>query len=169
MMNVPSRTARQQRIIDLITREEIRTQSALRSRLIANGYEVTQATLSRDLDEIGAVKIQSSSGHSIYAIAPAGDPSRIPQPLLDIDAQARLSRVANEVVTGVDAALNIVVIHTKAGAAHYLGGAIDRHVWPDVIGSVAGDDTVMVVTPSVEAATHVRDLLMSLIAKADKR
>ena len=169
MMNVPSRTARQQRIVDLISREEIRTKSALRSRLNSLGYEVTQATLSRDLDEIGAVKIQSASGTSIYAIAQAGDPSRTPQALLDSDAQARLSRVANEVITGVDAAMNLVVIHTKAGAAHYLAGAIDRHVWSDVVGSVAGDDTVMVITPSVEAALRVQDLLLSLVARADKR
>lgn len=168
-MNVPSRTARQQKIIDLISREEIRTQSELRSRLIGLGYEVTQATLSRDLDEIGAVKIQSESGQSIYAISQAGDPSRTPQALLDVDAQSRLSRVANEVVTGVDSAMNLVVIHTKAGAANYLAGAIDRNVWSDVIGSVAGDDTVMVVTSSVEAANRVQDLLMSLIVRADKR
>ncbi|MCX6403345.1 MAG: arginine repressor [Actinobacteria bacterium] len=161
-MNVPSRTARQQRIIDLITREEVRTQSALRSLLIAAGYEVTQATLSRDLDEIGAVKIQSQNGHSIYAVSQPGDPTRTPQPLLDSDAQSRLSKVANEVVTGVEAAMNIVVIHTKAGAAHYFGGAIDRNVWADVVGSVAGDDTVMVVTPSVESAKRVQDLLLLL-------
>jgi transcriptional regulator of arginine metabolism len=168
-MNVPSRTARQQRIVDLITREEIRTQSALRARLVSAGYEVTQATLSRDLDEIGAVKIQSEAGHAIYAVPQAGDPSRTPLALLDSDAQGRLSRVANEVITGVDAAMNLVVIHTKAGAAHYLAGAIDRHVWSDVVGSVAGDDTVMIVTPSVEAAIRVQDLLLSLIVKADKR
>ena len=161
-MNVPSRTARQQRIIDLITREEVRTQSALRSLLIEAGYEVTQATLSRDLDEIGAVKIQSQNGQSIYAVSQPGDPTRTPQPLLDSDAQSRLSKVANEVITGVEAAMNIVVIHTKAGAAHYLGGAIDRNVWADVVGSVAGDDTVMVVTPNVASAKRVQDLLLLL-------
>jgi transcriptional regulator of arginine metabolism len=168
-MNIPSRTARQQRIVDLITREEIRTQSDLKSKLAKSGYDVTQATLSRDLDEIGAVKIQSESGQSIYAIAQAGDPSRTPHALLDSDAQARLSRVANEVVTGVEAAMNLVVIHTKAGAANYLAGAIDRNIWPDVVGSVAGDDTVMVVTPSVDAALRVQDLLLSLIVKAEKK
>ncbi|MEY3696535.1 MAG: hypothetical protein RJA41_185 [Actinomycetota bacterium] len=168
-MNIPSRTARQQHIIDLISREEIRTQSALKLKLAQAGYEVTQATLSRDLDEIGAVKIQSNSGHSIYAIAQAGDPSRTPLALMDSDSQTRLSRVANEVVTGVEVAMNLVVIHTKAGAANYLAGAVDRNVWPDVIGSVAGDDTVMVATQSVEAARRVQDLLLSLIVKAEKK
>lgn len=168
-MNLSTRTARQQFILDLITREEIRTQSELRAKLAEAGLAVTQATLSRDLDEIGAVKVQNQNGHSIYAIAQAGDPSRTPQPLLDADSQARLSRVASEVVTGVDAALNQVVIHTKSGAAHYLAGAIDRHVWPEVLGSVAGDDTVLVITKDVESATKVQDLLLSLVSRSDKR
>ncbi|MEN9693515.1 MAG: hypothetical protein RLZZ330_1159 [Actinomycetota bacterium] len=164
-MNVSSRTARQQLIVDLITREEISTQSALRTKLSKNGFEVTQATLSRDLDEIGAVKIEGQNKKSIYAVAPAGDPTRTPKALLDSDAQNRLARVASEVVTGVDAAMNIVVVHTKAGAAHYLAGAIDRHVWTDVVGSVAGDDTVMVVTPDVAAAQRVQHLLLTLISE----
>lgn len=168
-MNIPSRTARQQHIIDLITREEIRTQNVLKSKLAKAGYEVTQATLSRDLDEIGAVKIQTSKGQSVYAIAQAGDPSRTPHALMDVDAQSRLSRVANEVVTGVETAMNLVVIHTRAGAAHYLAGAIDRNVLADVVGSVAGDDTVMVATPSVEAALRIQDLLLSLVVKAEKK
>lgn len=168
-MTLSTRTARQKQIIDLITREEISTQSALQSKLSAAGLKVTQATLSRDLDEIGAVKIQNQSGISIYAIAQPGDPSRVPQPLLGADASARLGRVASEVVTGVDAAMNIVVVHTKSGAAHYLAGAIDRNVWSDVLGSVAGDDTVLVVAANVEAALRVQDLLLSLISKSNKR
>lgn len=167
--NVLGRTARQQLIIDLITREEISTQSELRTKLAKNGYEVTQATLSRDLDEIGAVKIEGQNHKSIYAVAAAGDPTRTPKALLDSDAQNRLARVASEVVTGVDVAMNLVVIHTKAGAAHYFAGAIDRHVWTDVVGSVAGDDTVMVVTPDIAAATRVQHLLLTLISEKSSK
>jgi transcriptional regulator of arginine metabolism len=164
MGSVKSKAARHQRIIETLSRNTVRTQDELRETLLSEGFEVTQATLSRDLDELNAVKV-NVNGNSIYAIIEDGDPSRTPQIAPDADASARLGRVAAEVVTGVDAAMNIVVIHTRAGAAHYLAGSIDKNAMPHVIGSVAGDDTVLVVTPSVESAAQVRDLIAGLVSE----
>lgn len=163
MMAIRSKAARHQRIIETLSKSAVHTQDELRESLLADGFEVTQATLSRDLDELRAVKV-ASNGTSIYAIIEDGDPSHTPQVAPDADADARLARVAAEVVTGVEAAMNIVVIHTRAGAAHYLAGSIDKNSNSHIVGSVAGDDTVLVVTPSIEAAIEIRDLLLMLVA-----
>ncbi len=164
MTPVKSKAARHQRIIDTLSRTSVRTQDELRETLLSEGFEVTQATLSRDLDELNAVKVHVN-GNSVYAIIEDGDPSRTPQIAPDADVSVRLGRVASEVVTGVDAAMNIVVIHTRAGAAHYLAGSIDKNAMPHVVGSVAGDDTVLVVTPSEEAAMQVRELIAGLVSE----
>ena len=157
MAAVTSKTARQQRIATLISQGPIHTQDELRSLLAAGGHLVTQTTLSRDLVELRATKVIGSDGRSAYAIPEEGDPSSTPVIAIDADVSARLARVASEVVVSADASANIAVIHTRPGAAHYLASAIDRSALDEVIGTIAGDDTVLLVARDAnggEALAH---------------
>ncbi|MEY2634967.1 MAG: hypothetical protein RIS75_907 [Actinomycetota bacterium] len=169
MAALNSKSARHQRIVDVLAREEIRTQDELRAILMDNGFDVTQATLSRDLDELGATKVESLDGTSVYAVPEQGDPARVPAITPDADANARLIRLMDEVVTGITASLNIVVVHTRAGAAHYLAGAIDRNAIPQILGSVAGDDTVLLVTHPETSGEFVKDLLLEMVNTKNAR
>lgn len=82
----------------------------------------------------------------MYALPEDGDPAATPVIALDADAEARLQRVATEVVVSVDGSANIAVVHTRPGAAHYLASALDRAGLREVLGTIAGDDTVLVVS-----------------------
>lgn len=159
---VASKAARQQRIADIVSRLRVHTQDELRTLLAEEGYTVTQATLSRDLDELRAHKIADPEGGSFYALPQDGDPSRTPVIAIDADAAARLMRVAAEVVVGADASANIAVINTRPGAAHYLASAIDRAAMHEVLGTFAGDDTVLLVARDplggAALAAHISEL-----------
>ena len=169
MAALNTKSARHQKIIDVLSRNQIRTQGELRAILVGNGFDITQATLSRDLDEIRATKVEASDGTSVYALPAQGDPSRVPSITPDADANARLIRLMDEVMTGITASLNIVVVHTRAGAAHYLAGAIDRNAIPQILGSVAGDDTVLLITHPDTTGESVKDLLLDLINSKHSR
>lgn len=146
MSTIRSKAARHQRISAIINTKAVHTQDELRSLLADEGYVVTQATLSRDLDELRAMKVTNPAGVSVYALPEDGDPDATPVIALDADAQSRLQRVASEVVVRVDGSANIAVVHTRPGAAHYLASALDRAGLHEVLGTIAGDDTVLVVS-----------------------
>ena len=146
MSSIKSKAARHQRIAAIVNTQSVHTQDELRSLLGKEGYVVTQATLSRDLDELRALKIPNAKGVPVYALPEDGDPAATPVIALDADAQSRLQRVAAEVVVGVDGSANIAVVHTRPGAAHYLASALDRSGLREVLGTIAGDDTVLVVS-----------------------
>ena len=146
MTSITSRAARHQRIVDIISTCRVHTQDELRSMLAVEGFTVTQATLSRDLDALRAMKVPDDHGLSVYALPTDGDPSATPQLSIDDDAMARLQRVATDVVVGADGSANIAVVHTRPGAAHYLASALDRAGIHDILGTIAGDDTVLVVS-----------------------
>jgi transcriptional regulator of arginine metabolism len=121
----------------------VRSQSELGRLLAAEGVEVTQATLSRDLEEIGAVKVRRAGAGTVYAV-----PEEAPGPLLRAlsdDGDQRISRLAAELLVSAEASANLVVLRTPPGGAHLLASAIDRSELPEVIGTIAGDDTVLVV------------------------
>ena len=159
MTALRSKPARHQAIVEFINRRVVRTQDELRGLLAEQGFAVTQATLSRDLDELGAIKVHVGGG-TAYALR---DGYQV-EPLADADSTARLARVCSETVTGVSAAQNLVVAHTRPGAAHYLASAIDRDAWPEVVGSVAGDDTVIIVASTNAKAVKVAETLTALAA-----
>ena len=146
MSSIKSKAARHQRIAAIVNTQSVHTQDELRSLLGKEGYVVTQATLSRDLDELRALKIPNAKGVPVYALPEDGDPAATPVIALDADAQSRLQRVAAEVVVGVDGSANIAVVHTRPGAAHYLASALDRSGLREVLGTIADDDTVLVVS-----------------------
>jgi transcriptional regulator of arginine metabolism len=136
-----SRAARQARITELVSTMAIRSQTELAKILAAEGIDVTQATLSRDLDELGAVKLRGAdSGAPVYVIPEDGSPVRGVR-----GGTSRLSRLLAELMVSVDASGNLMVLRTPPGAAQFLASAIDRAALEEVVGSIAGDDTVAVI------------------------
>jgi transcriptional regulator of arginine metabolism len=122
--------------------------------LAAEGIEATQATVSRDLDEMGAVKGRLPGGEVAYVI-PA-------QPQDQVAPAEHLRRVCGEWVAAVASSGNGVVVRTPPGSAHMVGSAIDRAGWEEIIGTVAGDDTVMVVASEGVGGDDVAQALMDL-------
>ena len=140
-----TKTARQQRIIDLLGRQPVRSQTELADLLAASDLVVGQATLSRDLVEIGAVKIRDGSGALAYAVPGEGG-DRTPRAGEAAAFEARLARVAAELLVSSDASANLVILRTPPGAAQYFASAIDHAALDAVLGTIAGDDTVLVVS-----------------------
>ncbi|MCU0284507.1 MAG: arginine repressor [Candidatus Nanopelagicales bacterium] len=161
-MTLPTtRAARHRRIVELLDRTEVASQAVLAELLAADGFAVTQATLSRDLDELGAVKVPTAGGELVYAVPAEGGDSRPLAP--EVDGAARLGKVAQDVLVSVEHSANIVVLRTPPGGAQYLASAIDRSAWPEVIGTVAGDDTVLLVTRAPDGAAEVAAAILSLV------
>ncbi|MFG2103917.1 arginine repressor [Micromonospora echinaurantiaca] len=136
-----TRAARHGRIVELIRDKAIHSQTELADLLAGDGIQVTQATLSRDLKELGAVTVRGGDGRAVYLIPEDGQ-----RPLREAEAApARLVRLLRELLNGVDSSGNIAVLRTPPGAAHYLASALDRAGLPEVVGTIAGDDTILVV------------------------
>ena len=131
-----SKAQRQYRIAALLKQRPVTSQAQIVALLDAEGIEATQATVSRDLDEMGAVKGRLPGGDVAYII-PA-----LPQD--QVAPVEHLRRVCRDWVAAIDSSHNIVIVHTPPGSAHMVGSAIDRAGWQDVAGTVAGDDTVFV-------------------------
>ena len=164
---VVTRTARLSKIIELLQSREIRSQTELAELLAADGLQVTQGTLSRDLVEIGALRIRGSGGHLVYAV-PGDGGDRTPQVGEFAGFEGRLARLCGEVLVSAEASANLVVLRTPPGAAQYFASAIDRVALPTILGTIAGDDTVLVITraPDGGAATAERFLTMSRTGRA---
>ncbi|HEX5017920.1 MAG TPA: arginine repressor [Actinomycetes bacterium] len=157
-----TKAARQQRIVDLLAVHEVRSQGEL-ARLLANDdVEVTQATLSRDLDELGAVRVRTASGHLVYAVAPEGGSRVVVATSEEHAAMERLSRRLGELLVSANASANLVVLRTPPGGAHFLASAIDHSLLNDVIGTIAGDDTVLLVTSAPDGGAAVADQLLAI-------
>lgn len=136
-----TRAGRQARIVDLVSSSGVRSQTELAKLLASDGIDVTQATLSRDLDELGAVKLRGpDGGAAVYVIPEDGSPVRGVQ-----GGTSRLSRLLGELLVSADGSGNLTVLRTPPGAAQFLASAIDRAALFEVVGTIAGDDTVMVV------------------------
>jgi transcriptional regulator of arginine metabolism len=157
--NAPATTkaARHARIVALIRDRVIRAQNELADLLAADGILVTQATLSRDLEELGAVKARVADGPSSYVIPEDGTAA-----LRSAEGPpARLQRLLRELLTGADASGTLVVLRTPPGAAQFLASALDRSGLPEVVGTIAGDDTILVVArdSSPRSSTAGADLV----------
>ncbi len=129
---------RQHRVARLLEEQAISSQAQLVEMLAADGVIATQATVSRDLEELGAVKVRMAGGETVYAIPEL--------PKDRVAPESHLKRVLGEWLVEVAHSANLVVLRTPPGSAHVVGSAIDRAGLPDILGTVAGDDTVMVVT-----------------------
>ena len=145
---------RQHRIQRLLEEHAVSTQEQLVDLLAGDGVVATQATVSRDLEDLGAIKVRVPGGETVYAV-----------PAMPRDAVApedHLRRVCSEWVVEVAHSHNIVVLRTPPGSAHVVGSALDRAGLPDVLGTVAGDDTLLLViaerTTGKAVAKQISDL-----------
>lgn len=135
---------RQSKIIELIRKNEIETQDELTERLVAEGFRVTQATVSRDIRELKITKIPMSNGKQKYAVlAEAGE-------IVAEKMSGKYERVLKEGLLSMNKAQNILVIKTVSGMASAVCAAIDAMDLTEVVGSIAGDDTIMCVVHTVE-------------------
>src|SRR5579875_1610965 len=148
-----TKVARQARIAAILERAQVRSQEELAERLAEGGLHVTQATLSRDLEELGAVRLRGSNGALVYALPgePGGPGARPGMPAEGPGeaAGARLARIAAE-------------LRTSAGAAQYFASVIDHASWPSILGTVGGDDTVLVIARDPMGGNAVAEALLKL-------
>ena len=141
------------------------SQGELLEILSRDGIEVTQATLSRDLVELGAVKIREGRG-LVYAVPGlGGDRTVRVAPGLD-EVSSHVRRQCEELLVTARASANLVVVRTPAGAANYLASAIDHAGEPDILGTIAGDDTVMIITSGAQQARTLVSRLLALAGRA---
>jgi len=151
------RAARLHRLSELMSTQRIGSQAELVSALQQQGISITQATLSRDLEILGALKVHDAEGGMYYSLP------------LDATGEVynrghdRLSRVFEELVLSIEHSGNMVVIHTPSGAASYVASAIDRSGTASIIGTVAGSDTVMAVTRALDGGKAVAAELSGLM------
>ncbi len=142
---------RQEKILDIIKNSEVETQEELLSRLKKSGFHATQATISRDMRQLNIVKTISASGRYRYV------QKILPDPTLE----EKFATILKETVKGIQPAMNIVVIHAYTGMASAACAAIDAMAMPEVIGSIAGDDTLILITESVENAKLIYNTILS--------
>jgi transcriptional regulator of arginine metabolism len=172
-----TKVARQARIAAILERSQVRSQEELAERLAEGGLHVTQATLSRDLEELGAVRLRGQGGALVYALPgepggpgsrPGGMPGEGRGPANGTGetrgeaAGARLARIAAELLTSAEASANLIVLRTPAGAAQYFASVIDHAAWPSILGTVAGDDTVLVIARDPLGGDAVAEALLKL-------
>src|SRR5690348_16227735 len=152
-----TKAARQAAIVEILESQSVASQTRLGELLFDKGVQVTQATLSRDLEELGAYKTRTPQG-SAYAVPPEGRP-RVPDAV-----DARLGRLLEELCTSAEATGLMVLLRTPPGGAQLLASALDRSGLADVAGTIAGDDTVLLVTrtPATPAAEALADQLLKL-------
>ena len=141
-----TKSARHQRIIELVSGREVHSQAELGEILTREGMKVTQATLSRDLVELQALKVRAASGELVYAVPGEGGDRRLSAPNGADAAITKLIRLCGELLVSADASANLVVLRTPPGAAQYLASAVDKVDFEDTLGTIAGDDTVMVIS-----------------------
>ena len=140
------RYSRQNKILEIIANNEIETQEKLASMLRNEGFDVTQATISRDIKELQLIKVLSNSGRYKYAVSTQQD-----APISD-----RFVKIFRETITSFASAQNLIVIKTLSGCGAAAGEAIDNISLPHVVGSIAGDNTLLLIIDTVE---HVKEIL----------
>jgi transcriptional regulator of arginine metabolism len=160
-----TKAARQALILDLLGAHEVKSQTDLAELLGERGLHVTQATLSRDLDELGAVKVRGASGALVYAVST--EVSRTQGAGESAAAVQRLARLCAELLVSAEASANLVVLRTPPGAAQFLASAIDRAEVPDVLGTIAGDDTVLVIARPADGSALARHFTHLADGQAD--
>ena len=160
MTGALTRSARHARIAELIAGRPITSQTQLARLLGESGVEVTQATLSRDLEELGAVKLRGSDGvPASYVLPPENAPLRPAQ-----SAPSRLTRMLGELLTSAEGSANLAVLRTPPGAAQFLASAMDKTGLPDILGTIAGDDTLLVISRDPLGGDALARRLLALAA-----
>jgi len=164
-----TKAARQALVTSLLTRGTVHSQQQLAELLTAEGVTVTQATLSRDLVELRAVKIRTPSGALAYAVPAEGGLRPAAAGPDEEMLAARLARLCAELLVTAEASGNLVVLRTPPGAAQFLASAIDHSVLPAVLGTIAGDDTVLVIAREGETGAALAARFLALATDAPSR
>lgn len=146
------RTERQRKIVEIIKANDVDTQEDLANRLNSMGYKVTQATVSRDIKELKLVKV-NQNGRYKYAL---------PQPSQEVGLNRNMLTLYREVVQSVTVSLNLVVVRTKVGNANSVCAMLDTVPIPGVLGTIAGDDAILIVADSAESAPAIAKQLRSM-------
>jgi transcriptional regulator of arginine metabolism len=158
-----TKAARQQRIAELLGDHAVRSQAELAALLALEGLHVTQGTLSRDLVELDAVRVRDARGVLVYAVPGEGG-DRTPRPAGEsANAASRLARLCAELLVSAESSANLVVLKTPPGAAQFLASALDKAQLATSLGTIAGDDTVVIVSRDTEGGA---DLARNLLALA---
>ncbi len=145
--------ARHEKIIELIHQYDIDTQEELAARLNDAGFKVTQATVSRDIRALKMTKVAGKDGKSRYAILKDAVP----------ELGDKYTRVLRDAVVSVDAGQNLVVVKTVPGMAMGVAAALDALRWPELLGCIAGDDTIMCACKTAEFAAGVMEKLRHIL------
>jgi len=157
------KVARQARIAELVAAQPVTSQGELAALLAAEGIAVTQATLSRDLDELNAVKVRSTPGGPLAYVVPEDGGAPPPPQLPAVGAPlSRLIRLLGELMVSAEGSANLAVLRTPPGAAHFLASAIDRSGLAQLIGTIAGDDTVLLVARDPAGGQDLAELMRTL-------
>jgi transcriptional regulator of arginine metabolism len=149
-----TKNQRQHRIARLLETKAVGSQAHLVDLLGAEGIEATQTTVSRDLEELGALKVRLPGGETAYALPEL--------PSHQVAPEDHLRRVLGEWVVEADYSGNLVVLRTPPGSAHVVGSALDRSGFPGMIGTVAGDDTVLVIASETSGGAAVGERLAAV-------
>ncbi|MPM18543.1 Arginine repressor [bioreactor metagenome] len=144
---------RHAKIKEIIDHSEVETQEELAEALRKDGIEVTQATVSRDIKELRLIKVPAGNGRYRYAF---------PMDQAMVFSQSRMERMFRDSVVGIDYSQNIVVIKTFPGTANAVASTIDCARWPEIIGTVAGDDNILIIVKPIDAVERVIERLQAI-------
>ncbi len=157
MRRRPSKAGRQAKVLEIIRQQPIETQEDLALSLKKEGFDVTQATVSRDIKELGITKTPTGSGRYRYMV---------PQERTYEDSARRTRRLFQDSVVSVDYSENLVVIRTLTGNAHAVAATIDEMSLPEIVGTIAGDDTILIVVKPKSGAINVMEKFNRLRAQS---
>lgn len=147
------KNARQEQIIKLISEEEIGTQEELAELLNQCGFQVTQATVSRDIRQLELTKVPGKNGRMRYSNSPRDSK----------ELNRKYRRVLKDAYVSMDISMNLMVMHVVSGMANAAAAALDMFDWPEVLGTIAGDDTILVILRSPSDADSLRDRLADIV------
>lgn len=156
-----TKSARQAKITALLGRQHVRSQGELGELLAADGVSVTQGTVSRDLVDLGALRVRAENGQLVYAVPGEGG-DRTPLVGEQEAFNERLAKLCTEVLISAQASANLVVLRTPPGAAQYFASAIDRADWSSILGTIAGDDTVLLISRDIAGGQQVADRFVEM-------
>jgi len=145
---------RHKKILEIISSAKVETQAELANYLRKLGFNITQATISRDIKELGLMKLPDSAGSYHYAA---------PHVIKTSNSKERLRRLFIDNVIRLEFSENLIVVHTLSGTAHAVAASLDRVEWPSVIGTVAGDDTILIVVKPKAAVDKVMKEMQVLL------
>jgi transcriptional regulator of arginine metabolism len=151
---VTTKAHRQHRIAKLLAEHAVTSQTQLADLLASEGIGATQATISRDLEDLGAIKVRVPGGETVYAIPE--------MPRAQVAPEDHLRRVLGEWAVDVVSSGNLAVVRTPPGSAHVVASALDRAGIPEIVGTVAGDDTLVVIAEEKIGGAKLAALLRDL-------